>query len=138
MESSRESTINDGLVSTFRAILGSSSRHYRCLRKSSDLQFIQIQIQNSHNQSTLRFVDLNTISFNVYYDNQISVHYLLLISYYYLILVYYFLNYKIFKNNLSINVSIIWKESLKVYDIINRYLAWEIGNGKKIRVGRDP
>ena len=34
--------------------------------------------------------------------------------------------------------SIIWKAVVKSFDVIEDSLAWNIGNGRKMRVGEDP
>ena len=37
-----------------------------------------------------------------------------------------------------IDGSVIWKAVVKSFDVIEDSLAWNIGNGRKMRVGEDP
>ena len=33
---------------------------------------------------------------------------------------------------------VIWKEVVKAFDVIEDSLAWNLGNGRKLKVGEDP
>ena len=36
------------------------------------------------------------------------------------------------------NVSVVWKATVEVFKVIEQGLAWQIGNGESMKIGKDP
>jgi hypothetical protein len=36
------------------------------------------------------------------------------------------------------NVLIVWKATIKYFSLIGNWLVWKVGNGRRIRLGKDP